>query len=85
MNNGTKIRAIMTIISIIFVIRMMIIHASFITIIAGIFTISTLVANHWYNNDYTEEHCLVTGKARQAVKEKKDGYIGEKFFEEGDD
>lgn len=84
MNMGTKVRAIMTVISIAFVIRMMIIHASLITMIAGVFTIFTLIANHWYNNDYTEEHALATGKARQKKNEKKAKYIGEKFFSEED-
>lgn len=85
MNMGTKVRAVMTVISIIFVIRMIIIHASILTIIAGMFTISTLITNHWYNNDYTEEHCLATGKARQKKNEKKAGYIGEKFFDDEED
>ena len=36
----------------------------------------------WFNNDYTEEACIGTGITRQLKAEKKDGYIGDKFFQE---
>ena len=36
----------------------------------------------WFNNDYTEEACIGTGITRQLKAEKKEGYIGDKFFQE---
>lgn len=52
-----------------------------------------LFVNTYYNNDYTEEACIGTGIARQLKDEKKDGYVGEVMYslpdeepvEEGDD
>jgi hypothetical protein len=41
-----------------------------------------LFINTWYNNDYTEEACIGTGVTRQLKAEKKDGYIGDRFFDE---
>lgn len=39
----------------------------------------------WFNNDYTEEACRGTAMTRQLKAEKKDGYIGDYFFDEEDD
>ena len=36
----------------------------------------------WFNNDYTEEACMGTGLTRQLKAEKKDGYIGDSFFDD---
>ena len=36
----------------------------------------------WFNNDYTEEACIGTGITRQLKEEMKDGYIGDRFFDE---
>lgn len=36
----------------------------------------------WFNNDYTEEACIGTGVTRQLKDEAKDGYIGDRFFDE---
>ena len=44
-----------------------------------------LFVNTYYNNDYTEEACIGTGLTRQLKAERKEGYEGETFFEEGDD
>lgn len=41
-----------------------------------------LFINTWYNNDYTEEACIGTGITRQLKAEKKDDYIGDRFFDE---
>ena len=38
----------------------------------------------WFNNDYTEEACIGTGITRQLKAEKKEGYIGDHFFEDED-
>lgn len=38
----------------------------------------------WKNHDFTEEACIGTGVTRQLKAEKKDGYCGEKFFDELD-
>lgn len=38
----------------------------------------------YYNNDYSEEACIGTGVTRQLKAEQKDGYCGEKFFDELD-
>ncbi len=34
----------------------------------------------YFNNDYTEEACQGTGMTRQLKAEKKEGYIGDKFY-----
>lgn len=39
-------------------------------------------ATTWYNNDYTPEACIGTGITRQRKEEKKNGYIGEIFYDE---
>lgn len=44
-----------------------------------------LFVNTYYNNDYTEEACVGTGITRQMKAEKKEGYIGDKFFTEDED
>ena len=41
-----------------------------------------LFINTWYNNDFTPEACIGTGITRQLKAEKKDGYIGDRFFDE---
>lgn len=41
-----------------------------------------LFINTWYNNDFTEEACIGTGITRQLKAEKKEGYIGDRFFDE---
>lgn len=41
-----------------------------------------LFINTWYNNDFTPEACIGTGITRQLKAEKKDDYIGDRFFDE---
>ncbi len=36
----------------------------------------------YYNNDYTEEAALATGRMRQSKAQNKVGYVGENFDEE---
>lgn len=45
-------------------------------------TAAILFINTWYNNDFTKEACIGTGITRQLKAEKKDGYIGDRFFDE---
>ncbi len=35
----------------------------------------------YFNNDFTKEACIGTGITRQLKAEKKDGYVGDHFFE----
>lgn len=39
----------------------------------------------YYNNDFTEEACIGTGVTRQLKAEKEAGYIGDYFFDEGEE
>ena len=43
------------------------------------------VVTTYYNNDYTEEACIGTGVTRQLKAEKEAGYIGDYFFDEGEE
>ena len=36
--------------------------------------------SHYFNNDFTEEAAIGTGYTRQLKKEKKEGYIGDRFY-----
>lgn len=36
----------------------------------------------WFNNDYTPEAAIGTGVTRQLKDEAKEGYIGDRFFDE---
>lgn len=56
-----------------------------------IYKILSVIANFvivfcatYFNNDYSEEACIGTGVTRQLKAEQKDGYKGEKFFDELD-
>lgn len=56
-------------------------------IISYIFTVAAAVIALWYNNDFTEEACRGTAVTRQLKLEKKDDYVGDRFFtneEEGE-
>lgn len=48
------------------------------TIIAGAIAL-------YYNNDFTEEACIGTGLTRQLKAEKEAGYMGDYFFDEGEE
>lgn len=39
----------------------------------------------YFNNDYTEEACQGTGMTRQLKAEKKEGYIGDKFYTDSEE
>lgn len=39
----------------------------------------------WFNNDYTPEACIGTGITRQLKAERDADYVGDYFFEEGED
>lgn len=39
----------------------------------------------WFNNDYTEEACIGTGLTRQLKASNADDYVGEDFFEDGEE
>lgn len=39
----------------------------------------------WFNNDYTEEACIGTGLTRQLKAANADDYVGEDFFEDGEE
>lgn len=54
-----------------------------------IYRILSVVANFvivfcatYFNNDYSEEACIGTGITRQLKAEKKEGYVGDFFFNE---
>lgn len=47
-------------------------------------TVVILFVNTYYNNDYTEEACIGTGMTRMLKAQKKEGFIGEDFFSEGE-
>ena len=51
-------------------------------IVSFVFMVAVLFINTYFNNDYTEEACVGTGLTRQLKAEKKEEYVGEKFFEE---
>jgi SPP1 family holin len=56
-------------------------------VLSLIATAIALGINHYYNNDYTEEARIGTGMTRMLKMEKREDFIGEKFFTEkgGDD
>lgn len=39
----------------------------------------------YFNNDYTDEACIGTGITRQLKAEQRADYVGDYFFEEGED
>ena len=98
MNKGTKIRTILRIASSLQNAAVMVTsavtalceqyHFTVLMVVWIAFTIAcdffVSAITTYYNNDYTEEACLGTGKTRQAKAQKKAGYIGEDFSEEGD-
>ena len=86
MNKWTKIRLALTICAIIAVTILVIKWLCIPSVVLGAFIIIMLCVNHWYNNDYTPEHCEATGLARIKRKENTNkSFIGERFFDEEDD
>lgn len=56
-----------------------------IAVCAVIIVVSGLIVDAlttYYNNDFTEEACIGTGVTRQLKAEKKEGYVGDFFFNE---
>lgn len=99
MNNGTKIRTILGILTTLNTVLAVTDVAQFgnetITfwykIISVIVNAIVVGINTYYNNDYTEEACIGTGITRQLKAEHKEDYIGDYFYtsdeedvEEGD-
>ena len=54
-------------------------------IVSYIFTVAAAAIVFWYNNDFTDEACAGTGLTRQLKAEKKAGYVGDYFFDEGEE
>lgn len=57
-----------------------------------IYKVASVVANFvivfcatYFNNDYTEEACIGTGLTRQLKASNADDYVGEDFFEDGEE
>lgn len=96
MNNGTKIRTVLRIATSLQNAAVMVTAAVtglceqyHLTVLMVVWIIFTILCDFfisaittYYNNDYTEEACLGTGKTRQLKAEKKTGYVGEVFGEE---
>lgn len=87
MNKGTILRALFGFAALILVGYCMFTAASvLLCIIALILITAAMCINHYYNNDYSPEHCEATGLARIKVKErKKKDFVGERFFEDFDE
>ena len=54
-------------------------------IVSYIFMVAAAAIAFWYNNDLTDEACAGTGLTRQLKAEKKAGYVGDYFFDEGEE
>ena len=92
MNNGTKIRTVLGILTTLNTVLAVTDIAQFgnesLTLIYKI--VSVLVnaivvgVNTWYNNDYTEEAAIGTGITKQLKAEKQADYVGDYFFTDED-
>lgn len=90
MNNGTKIRTILAILTTLNTVLAVTDLTQFgnetvslIYKIASVIVNALVVGiNTYYNNDYTEEAALGTGYTRQLKAEKKANYLGEYFYED---
>lgn len=97
MNQGTKIRTILAVLTTINTVLAVTDVTQFgnetvtfyYKMLSVIVNAIVVAINTYYNNDYTEEACVGTGMTRQLKAESAEGYIGEKFFtddsEGGDD
>lgn len=93
MNKGTKIRTVLAALTTINTVLAVTDITQFgndtltlwYKIISVIVNALVVAANTWYNNDYTEEACIGTGVARQLKAEKKDGYVGDHFYNDEDE
>lgn len=57
-----------------------------------IYKVASVIANFvivfcatYFNNDYTEEACIGTGLTRQLKAANAEDYVGEDFFDEGEE
>lgn len=84
MNLGTKLRAGLAIV--VYLLAVLSIFGICFGSIVGKVCVSVLLAAgigivYWNNNDWTEAACQGTGVTRQIKREKKDGYIGDSFYQ----
>jgi hypothetical protein len=86
MNKGTKIRTVTAIVIMLNTICA-ILHIFSFGLAYDVLSIAAVIiawgASHYYNNDYSVEHAEATGYARLRRETKKAGYVGENFFDEG--
>lgn len=85
MNKGTKIRLGLTIAAIVAITILVIKSLCVASVILGAFVICVMIINHWFNNDYSEEHCIATGEARLKKKTRKGNLVGENFYDEAEE
>lgn len=93
MNNGTKIRTVLGILTTINTILAVTDVTQFgnetvtfyYKLISVIVNAIVVGINTWYNNDYTEEACIGTGVTRQLKAETKDDYVGDYFYNDEDE
>ena len=93
MNQGTKIRTILGILTTINTVLAVTDVTQFgnenITfwykVISVIVNAIVVGVNTWFNNDYTEEACIGTGITRQLKAEKAEEYVGDFFYQEEDE
>ena len=83
MNRGTKIRA--ALLAVALVLAILAIFGVFSLNLFGkiaisVFLVFAAIYSHYMNNDYSEASCVGTGATRQIKREKKKGYIGERFY-----
>lgn len=83
MNKGTRIRALASVLDIVLIAVTILFPFKYLLVKVLVIVVNALViaANHWFNNDWTEEGCLGTGNTRQRKREMHPDYIGERFFE----
>lgn len=93
MNQGTKIRTILGVLTTINTVLAVTDVTQFgnekvafwYKLISVIVNAIVVGINTWYNNDYTEEACIGTGVTRQLKAEKEEGYVGDYFYEKNED
>ena len=92
MNKGTKIRTILLVIVLLNQANVAIGVWEFgnetvnliYRVLSYLLTLGASAAALYFNNDFTEEGCRGTALTRQLKAEKKEGYIGDIFFEDAE-
>ena len=87
MNNGTRIRTVLAVLTTINTVLAVTDIAQFenetlnlwYKVISVIVNALVVGINTWYNNDYTPEACEGTGLTRQLKAQRQEDYIGEVF------